>query len=529
MFCIRSIVAKGLPALFLLVLATLLVVSCISGEAPVVHSTPDSANATSAPTPAKVSNPPSTPSLLVPSPTPQVHYVINPIWRVPPSIDEQILTSKVIVVASLQSVTAATETISSGAGVASTYRPLQQLKFKAHEYLKGTGPQEFVVEVRGEHTYLTKAEAKRVSDWAVSNRTNTWDKRQGMIFLQGPLTPAASGGKSGSSSTKSYEFTTSNPIVQSEWAYSVDTLSRAWLPATQAPAGGSGNADGVVINQEYITDGAKSPPPTITLAKLRTRISEIDAMLKAGKGAEYRSCIETKLTLERSLRAEPYTPPNSHATLDSGKAAGLEMTESRRNHPAFGEPKYHKPWVSGTDAVLFQSLIVDGDTNPGTGYDHTIVTARPLSAGTYRIDYSLQPYRLITCNFMILDPPGEHWTITVTAPTGTVHEAFFDPVAIGSAVGFDSSNGILKPDAFSVGETTISITGLRWDNGEVVLNLSPYVSLGGHKLDFIEMDGAISLSLAFNDAISDSEAGTFTWSVEKQPWESGDKLMIRIR
>ena len=38
--------------------------------------------------------------------------------------------------------------------------------------------------------------------------------------------------------------------------------------------------------------------------------------------------------------------------------------------------------------------------------------------------------------------------VTVTAPAGTVHEAFFDPVVIGSGVGADASNGVLEPKAF---------------------------------------------------------------------------------
>ena len=76
--------------------------------------------------------------------------------------------------------------------------------------------------------------------------------------------------------------------------------------------------------------------------------------------------------------------------------------------------------------------------------------------------------------------------------------------------------------------TSTSITGLKWENGSVVLTLSPYVSLTGHKVEFIELDGLVGLSLDVDDAAVDSGAGTLTWGVSGQPWEAGDLLMLRI-
>ena len=57
----------------------------------------------------------------------------------------------------------------------------------------------------------------------------------------------------------------------------------------------------------------------------------------------------------------------------------------------------------------------------------------------------------------------------------------------------------------------------------------PHVSLSGHVLDFIELDGSVSLSLSAADATMDNTAGAYSWSVTSQPWEDGDKLMLRIR
>ena len=128
--------------------------------------------------------------------------------------------------------------------------------------------------------------------------------------------------------------------------------------------------------------------------------------------------------------------------------------------------------------------------------------------------------------------PEDHRTrdevvVTVTPPPDTVHEAFFDPVALASGVGTDASNGVLKPTAFSVGGSSTSITGLKWDNASVVLTLSPHASLSGHNLDFIELDGSVSLSLPVSSATVDTTAGTLTWSVPNQPWHHGDMLMLR--
>ena len=101
-------------------------------------------------------------------------------------------------------------------------------------------------------------------------------------------------------------------------------------------------------------------------------------------------------------------------------------------------------------------------------------------------------------------------------------------MTLGSGVGADSSNGVPNPTAFSVDGTSTSITGLKWESGSVVLSLSPYSSLSGHKLDFIELDGSVGLSLEVSSATEDTVAGTLTWPAATQPWHNGDMLMLRI-
>ena len=130
------------------------------------------------------------------------------------------------------------------------------------------------------------------------------------------------------------------------------------------------------------------------------------------------------------------------------------------------------------------------------------------------------------CNFKP-DNAYLDWTVTVTAPTGTVHEAFFDPVATGSAVGADASNGALQPTAFTVGGTSTDLQSLKWESGSVTLGLSSSVSLSGHTLDFIALDGTTALSL--DGGAAAVSGGTLTWSVATQPWQAGDLLILRIR
>ena len=48
-------------------------------------------------------------------------------------------------------------------------------------------------------------------------------------------------------------------------------------------------------------------------------------------------------------------------------------------------------------------------------------------------------------------------------------------------------------------------------------------------MDFIELDGTVSLSLVVNEATVDAANNTLSWSVSPQPWDDGDELMLRIR
>ena len=131
------------------------------------------------------------------------------------------------------------------------------------------------------------------------------------------------------------------------------------------------------------------------------------------------------------------------------------------------------------------------------------------------------------CNFI----PTEHklnYTITVTPTEGVLHETLFDPVTLTAGVGATTNQGAISHRDFSVGGSRGSVSVLRWRNGKVVLKLDPFVSLAGYRLDFIELDGTVGLSLDAASATEDTTAKTLRWDVAEQPWEDGDLLMVRI-
>ena len=154
---------------------------------------------------------------------------------------------------------------------------------------------------------------------------------------------------------------------------------------------------------------------------------------------------------------------------------------------------------------------------------------RPLPAGTYEIRRREYPDAYKACEYAP-DWAFTDFVVTVTAPAGTVHEAFFDPATTTAGVGFlagSTTTGVLEPAGFSMRGRDINITGLEWRNGQVVLSFDRIVQLSDG-LSFIETDGTGGLYLSQYDDTEDLRARTATWDVPEQPWEPGDELMLRI-
>ena len=112
-----------------------------------------------------------------------------------------------------------------------------------------------------------------------------------------------------------------------------------------------------------------------------------------------------------------------------------------------------------------------------------------------------------------------------------MHEAFFDPVAVGAGVGADNSHGALTPTGFTVGGTAATLQRLNWEAQQLQLELSAAVPLANHYLDLIGLDGAVALRLGLDDATTATIAGggqAWRWPACAAPWADGDQLMLRL-
>ncbi len=411
-----------------------------------------------------------------------------------PTVSERIFKSDVIVRASLQSAAAG------------------KLRFRTIEYLKGTGPTEFVVRA------------------STVGRDTRWDGREAILFLSRSATAGASGG-SGSTAGE-FRFTDAYHFEHqgSDTNYAISTQNPVWIPAVDTPeavgeSGENGGSD-FITDAEAVTGG--SPSPTISLADLRAKI----AWMEGGAGiVGYDDCVEASVNYERWYRdweayhGRLYTPEQYESQVASGASAGTVVHEYGLSQDA----EYERLWITGQNSASFEARNVDDDALAYNGYTSTIMTTRPLPSGTYRFADHSQAYYFIPCSFV----PENHqlkWVVTVTAPTGTTHEAFFDPLTLtAGGVGANATEGALKPAAFTVGSQNVELESLAWSGGSAVLTLDTHVSLSGRALDVIALDGTGAVTLATADATVDQANATWTWSVAAAPWKNGDKLMLRLR
>ena len=284
---------------------------------------------------------------------------------------------------------------------------------------------------------------------------------------------------------------------------------------------------------------ATGTAPTITLGEIKTRIAAVTTKLDAGDGSEeYTECVQRTYRYEgmNSYRISTGQEGFFYRTPDQDLDSGLATSNVVYELLALGAlpDRRDELWLDGGDADLFRVELSEGvphdysgdGTNDSIQYTQRVVAARPLPSGVYRTHYNNRHVDFVPCEGYTF---RHEWTVTVNAPEGTLHEAFFDPITDGTAVAGDSANGVLKPSEFTVGGTSTEITSLEWSNNQVVLTLGTHVSLSGHVLDFIALDGNVSLSLFATDATVGSVAGTYSWPMTTRPWENGDQLMLRIR
>ena len=537
-------------ALALAFLAFLLFASCaappgldnaVLSEPTPAGTTESASNLTATATPASTLAPMPTPTpTLSPTPSPTAmadsvaHMTFRPARLTPDSVDQYIFRADIIVRASFLSATAGVES----AGAA--FLPVNNLRFRAVEYLKGAGATEFTVAVAplaySETTHATRQEAQRVAEEQLAARNTTWDNREGVLFLTHGTWGAS--GSSGSSGAEPLRFALRG-VSRSRWDYSLDKLERAWLPA-QSAAGASGQSD---TDRSYLTSAGARPAgasgaggaASISLAELRSKITAIDDLLAKGIGVEgYRDCIAMQFsqeTYKREYLARTGTELRDllfEHHISSGSAAGQSIASQPERNTYTQSPRYSRFWVEGPDKAHFDAGVLDDDQDPTNGWFYYQRTTRPLPADTYQVSVHFVHYADMPCDY----DAGSRYlrNLVVTAPPGSVHEAFFDPTDIGSAVGADAANGVLKPTSFTANGTATAMQSLQWDpTGIVTLTISPNASLSGLALDFIALDGTIALTLPASSAKTDSAAGTLRWSMLNSPWQAGDKLMLRIR
>ena len=137
------------------------------------------------------------------------------------------------------------------------------------------------------------------------------------------------------------------------------------------------------------------------------------------------------------------------------------------------------------------------------------------------------------CNYTPALEEEPIFSVTATAPVNAVLEAFYDPVATGEqALGSGNGNGLLMLGSFySVESNEVGIKRIDWSSGNVEMQLTPHSLLPDHYIDFIALDGSVSLRLDFDDAMEVTDTDdpqSLSWGVCEQPWEEGDQLMIRI-
>ena len=460
----------------------------------------------------------------------------------------------------LRSVTTTVELIMRNPLGDTAYAGALEFRFEVLEYLAGSGESEIVGVGYESKLFNTQAEARATLPGLLASRDTRWDDREAIVFFERApdvLPSSAQEGRYllgglgfGGYSHSPDSFTIASPY------------NKGWLPS--ASSGGSSGAVGTstsTVDQLFLMDdptkasyqgasgatGATGQVPTITLSELRTRIGAVDTEIQNGGGSEdYRSCVWFKYYKERNVRREIATKGTVYLRIDRELASGLPAGSAiyrDQGGLAMGYPPANlgRYWLEGRDKDLFVAQAVDPQPKDWWGngvinsviYSRELSTARPLPAGEYRFFFEALPAERVVCSGHVeLARNSREWFINIVAPAGTLHEAFFDPVldTSTSAVGADSTNGVLKPSAFTdSGGATTTIGSLEWKSGAVKMNVSPHTALTGQVLDFIELDGTVSLSLYAADATADAANNTLSWSVASQPWEDGDTLMLRIR
>ena len=442
----------------------------------------------------------------------------------PTSLEERILKSPVIARVRLDSATSTVELGPTYQGM--KYSALLEFGFRVLEYLKGSGVNDIVAVWAVAPFFDTRQEAEDALPAIVAARDTQWDDREAIVFLQTSEASLAS-----TQQANRYYLAWGGTWVDygDHDAYSIASRhDKLWLPA-EAAVGAPSQPTG--DEQRFLLDvpPATGTAPTITLGEIKARIAAVTAKLDAGDGSEeYTECVSRTYWYEGINQHQISTGDEGffYRTPDQGLDSGLAASSVVYETIAYGglPNKRAEVCLDGGDVDLFSVEFGDsvpsdfsGDgTNDSIQYAQRVVSTRPLPAGAYSTHYNHRDAVFVPCEGYTF---RYEWTVTVTAPEGTLHEAFFDPVTVGTAVAADSANGVLKPAGFTdANGASATINRIAWEagtgeSGTVKLKLSPHDGIAGHTLHFIALDGSVPLSLKVADATVDAPNDTLSWTV----------------
>ncbi len=486
------------------------------------------------------------------------------------TMEERIIDSDLIAIARMTNVICAVETVDYGSR--SGYVGALKFTFRIREVLKspeGSSPTQVIGMVSSTYPLETRAQAGVVAHKMFSERDTQWDDRAAIIFL--------------ASSTTDYPATAAEDVYFMSFidyftgigdSYSIASRDlRLWLPEANLGTDNYENPRSTSpANRRFLTGvsqqtsaqaraaqaraarspGFPTPPksPSVALSDLRSDISRLVKEQRADSYIGYQYCVSAKYRRKRrdiefADRGGPDPVYTFTQEISSGVAAGTEVREKTWkivHEPGVWESKSE---LVGPNAGLFRlgelanprpnssdwtnTLYAIKHTINYTDYDEPIETARPLTSGVYDLTWRYTRSKYVLCAPELAR--NHSVIVTVTAPPGTVHEAFFDPVTDGVAVGADASNGVLEPASFEAGGgTSTTIDSVTWESQQVRMEFSPSAPPSGHHVDFIALDGSVALRLRVDDATLtvDGDGTALSWGVCSQPWEAGDKLMLRI-
>ena len=479
-----------------------------------------------------------------------------PIYYGPATMERRIADADIIAIVSLASTTTAVETYTDEGQTG--YVGALKFTFTVEELIKspaGSSPTQIVAMVGSLQGYAERSDAQAVADKMARERDTQWDDRQAIVFLA-----THSLEYPGTSSDDLYFMSFVDFTYGLGDAYSIASIwNQLWLPEAKIRGGAGGASQerrfltGIPqqvpdTSPRAATTSTQTETPSITLTDFKTSVSSIETEL-AGQSEGYKFCVREnyerlqKVALWAARGDDFMSPETFTAEIGSGEKAGTEVLYDTRKIVLGPNGWESRSELLGTNAALFRigettksktrnygalnSINAKKSDPELVRHVQPIETVRPLPSGFYNITWKHHRAEFVLCQPNLFS--NHTVNVTVTAPTGTLHEAFFDSVTDGSAIAADSTNGILKPASFTdANNASASIQRIEWASGTVKVKVSPHTGLPGQVMDFIELDGSVSLSLDVDDATVDAANNTLSWTVAEQPWHNGDKLMLRI-